>query len=115
MGEGLIGRLDRHIATVQSGEQLHRVKAWEGKLRRDWASKRSATYKWVRDSFHPRAAFMKLEEGGLTGNLTDMQAEAQRVWTEQIYCSPTRAVVAGNLPRQLSPSSCCRFLRSMPM
>ncbi len=33
---------------------------------------------------------MNVGDGSLTGNLSAMQAEAQRVWTSKIYCSPDR-------------------------
>ena len=54
--------LRRAIASEQAKDQLHRVKAWEHRLAEDWKTRRTATYKWVRDDFHPRAAFMKLDD-----------------------------------------------------
>ena len=72
---------------------MERIRVWEHKLDDDWKGKRAVTYKWVRDDFHPRAAFMKLESGDLTGNVTAMQAESKRVWTSQVYCNPDRRPV----------------------
>ena len=57
--------LDRRVKTTQASEQLQRIKAWEQRLQLDWAKRRTDTYKWVRDSFHPKAAFMVMEDGSI--------------------------------------------------
>ena len=77
--EGTEASLHREATSAQAREQLGRVQKWETRLREDWKTRRGATYKWVRDDFHPRAAFMKLENGTLTGNVSAMRDEAQRV------------------------------------
>ena len=54
---------------------------------KDWKGTRAATYKWVRDDFHPRAAFMRLDDGSLTGSVSAMQEAAEKTWKHQVYCS----------------------------
>ena len=85
--------VDAAAATLRSQEQLQRLKGWEERLAQDWKATRAATYKWVRDDFHPRAAFMRLDDGALTGSVSAMQETAEATWKQQVYCDPARRAV----------------------
>jgi hypothetical protein len=86
----LAGKVARAAAYAQSKEQRTRIQAWEERTEQDWAHTRTSTYKWLRDDYHPKAGFMVMGDGSLSGNLMAMQQEAQEQWCSKVYCDPKR-------------------------
>ena len=56
-------------------------------------TKPSDVYRLVREPTPGRTAFLRREDGTLTGNWAEMQELAQGAWTSQVYCKPGRPKV----------------------
>jgi hypothetical protein len=80
-------------AAAQRKQQKERIKSWEESVKLDWRQTGSSTFRWLRDDFHPKAAFMQLASGELTGAISEMREEAQREWTSKVYRDETRIPV----------------------
>ena len=64
---------------------IERIRAWEARVRQAWISKPSDVSRLVREPVPGRTAFLKREDGTLTGNWAEMQELAQGAWTSQVY------------------------------